>query len=386
MSARPRTIAVATVARSDWGHLGPVLTALRAAPDVRLLLFVGGTHLAEAFGRSVELIEAEGWPIAERVEMLEPSDAPEAIATSIGRGVAGFGRAYARHRPDLLVVLGDRFEMLSAAAAALPFVLPVAHLHGGEVTEGAIDNQIRHAITKCAHLHFVSAEPHARRVAAMGEEPWRIHNVGAPGLDRIRTARLLPRAELARRLDLTEGDRWLIVTYHPATLEYQDTARHTDELLAAFEKVDATCVVTYPNADTAGRTIIARLEEFAGRHDRVRLARNLGDDVYLSLLRHADAMVGNSSSGLIEAPSFELPVVNVGARQSGRLRAANVVDVGPDRDEILAGIDAALAPTFREGLRGLKNPYGDGHAAERIVHVLRTIELGPTLTRKREGA
>jgi UDP-hydrolysing UDP-N-acetyl-D-glucosamine 2-epimerase len=385
MSATPRRIAVVTVARSDWGHLGPVLTALRAAPDVRLLLFVGGTHLSDAFGRSVDLIEADGWPIDERIEMLEPSDSPEAITASIGRGVAGFGRAYARHRPDLVLVLGDRFEMLAAAAAALPFVLPVAHLHGGEVTEGAIDNQIRHAITKCAHLHLVSAEPHARRVAAMGEEGWRIHNVGAPGLDRIRMARLVSRAELAGRLGVAADDRWLVVTYHPATLEYQETGRHTDELLAALEKIDAACVMTYPNADTAGRTIIARLEEFAGRHDRVRLARNLGDDVYLSLLRHADAMVGNSSSGLIEAPSFELPVVNVGARQAGRLRAANVVDVGPDRDEIVSGIETALAPAFREGLRGMANPYGDGHAAERIVHVLRTVDLGPTLTRKREG-
>jgi len=386
VSAAPRTIAVVSVARSDWGHLGPVLAELRAAPDVRLLLFVGGMHLSEAFGRSVEMIEVEGWPIAERVEMLEASDAPEAVAASIGRGVAGFGRAYARHRPDLVVVLGDRFEMLAAAAAALPFVLPVAHLHGGEVTEGAIDNQIRHAITKCAHLHFVSAEPHARRVAAMGEEPWRIHNVGAPGLDRIRTTRLLSRADLARQLGVAAQDRWLLVTFHPATLEYQDTGRHTDELVAALEKVDASFVVTYPNADTAGRTVIARLEELAGRHARVRLVRNLGDDVYLSMLRHADAMVGNSSSGLIEAPSFELPVVNVGARQAGRLRAANVVDVGPQRDEILTGIETVLAPSFREGLRGMTNPYGDGHAAERIVRVLRTVELGPALARKREGA
>jgi UDP-hydrolysing UDP-N-acetyl-D-glucosamine 2-epimerase len=386
MSGSPRAIAVVTVARSDWGHLRPVLGELRVAHDVRLLLFVGGIHLAEAFGRTVDAIEAEGWPIAERVEMLEPSDAPEAIATSIGRGVVGFARAYARHRPDLVVVLGDRFEMLSAATAALPFVLPVAHLHGGEVTEGAIDNQIRHAITKCAHLHFVSAEPHARRVAAMGEEPWRIHLVGAPGLDRVRMTPLLSRAELARRLALDADDRWLLVTYHPATLEYRDTGRHVDELLAALEKVDATLVVTYPNADTAGRTVIARLEEFAGRHARVRLARNLGDDVYLSMLRHAHAMVGNSSSGLIEAPSFELPVVNVGARQAGRLRAANVVDVRPERDEILAGLEAALAPGFRAGLRGLANPYGDGRAAERIARVLRTVELSPALTRKREGA
>ena len=385
-TAEPRTIAVVSVARSDWGHLVPVLRELRGAPDVRLLLFVGGMHLSDVFGRSVELIEAEGWPIAERIEMLEPSDAPDAIATSIGRGVAGFGHAYARHRPDLVVVLGDRFEMLSAAAAALPFVLPVAHLHGGEVTEGAIDNQIRHSITKCAHLHFVSAETHARRVAGMGEEPWRIHNVGAPGLDRIRTTPRLSRADLAGRLGLAVGDRWLMVTYHPATLEYQDTGRHTDELVAALEKIDATFVVTYPNADTAGRTVIARLQELAGRHPRVRLVQNLGDDVYLSLMREADAMVGNSSSGLIEAPSFALPVVNVGARQAGRLRAANVIDVGPERDEILVGIETALAPAFRQGLSGMTNPYGDGHAAARIVRVLRTVELGPTLTRKREVA
>src|SRR5437867_1752911 len=276
--------------------------------------------------------------------------------------------------------------MLSAAVAALPFVLPVAHLHGGEVTEGAIDNQIRHAITKCARLHFVSAEPHARRVTAMGEEAWRIHTVGAPGLDRIRVAPVLSRAELAQRLGVAPEDRWLVVTFHPVTLEYQETGRYVHELLVALEKVDASLVVTYPNADTAGRTIIRHLEEFAARHARVRLIPNLGDGVYLSLLRHADAMVGNSSSGLIEAPSFELPVVNIGSRQAGRLRAANVLDVGAERDEILAGIEAVLAPGFREGLRGMTNPYGDGHAAERIVRVLRTVGLGPKLVRKREIA
>ena len=225
MSAAPRTIAVVSVGPSDWGHVRPVLSELRAAPDVRLLLFVGGMHLADTFGRSVDRIDAERWPIAERIDMLEPSDSPQAIATSIGRGVAGFGRAYARHRPDLLVVLGDRFEMLSAAAAALPFVLPVAHVHGGEATEGAIDNQIRHAITKCAHLHFVSAEPHARRVAAMGEEAWRIHNVGAPGLDRIRTTPLLTRADLARRIDIAAGDRWLVVTFHCSAAAATSIAR-----------------------------------------------------------------------------------------------------------------------------------------------------------------
>jgi len=384
--AGARTIGVVTVSRSDYGHLRPVLAALQTAPDVSLQVYVGGMHLSPRFGHTVDTVAADGWPIAARVDMLEPGDAPEAIGVSIGRGVGGFARVYAEHRPDLLVVLGDRFEMLAATMAALPFALPVAHLHGGEASEGAIDNQIRHAITKLSHLHLVSADAHARRVEGMGEERWRIYTVGAPGLDRIRTTRMLPRDELARRLGVSATGRWLIVTYHPVTLEYRDTAAHVDALVAALEKTDATLLVTYPNADTAGSVIIERLEEFAARCARVRLVRNLGDDLYLSVLAAADAMVGNSSSGLIEAPSFALPVVNVGRRQQSRLRGANVIDVGDATDEILAGLETALAPGARDRLRGTPNPYGDGHAAERIVRVLREVELGAPLVVKREVA
>jgi UDP-hydrolysing UDP-N-acetyl-D-glucosamine 2-epimerase len=382
----PRTIGVVSVARSDYGHLRPVLAAVQGAPDLRLQVYVGGMHLAARFGHTVDTIAADGWSIAARVEMLEPGDTPEALGVSMGRGVAGFARVYAECRPDLLVVLGDRFEMLAATTAALPFGLPVVHLHGGEASEGAIDNQIRHAITKLSHVHLVSADAHARRIEAMGEERWRIHTVGAPGLDRIRTTRLLSRAELARRFELPPTARWLLVTYHPVTLEYQQAGAHVDALIAALEKTDASLLVTYPNADTAAQTIIERLEEFGTRCGRVRLVRNLGDDVYLSMLGAADAMVGNSSSGLIEAPSFALPVVNVGRRQQGRLRGANVIDVGDTTDEILAGLETALAPGLRERLRGDRNPYGDGHAAERIVRVLRELELGPRLIMKREVA
>ena len=383
MSASRRAIGVVTVSRSDYGHLTPVLRELAAAPDVELLLLVGGMHLAEAFGLTVQAIEADGWAIAERIELLEPGDSPEAIAVSTGRGVAGFARAYARRRPDLLVVLGDRFEMLAAAVGALPFALPVAHLHGGEVTEGAFDNQIRHAITKLAHLHLVSAEAHARRVAALGEEGWRIHAVGAPGLDRIRTMRLLSRGELAAALGLPPEGRWALVTFHPATLEHGETAGQVEELVAALEKLDMTLVVTYPNADTAGRTIIERLEEFRARSPRVRLVKNLGDDRYLSLLEHAGLMIGNSSSGLIEAPSFGLPVVNVGSRQLGRLRGENVIDVGGHREEILRGVERALVPGLRERLRRLPNPYGDGRAAPRIARLLREVALDARLVQKR---
>ena len=383
-AASVRRVGVVTVSRSDYGHLRPVLEGIRSAPDLELVLFVAGMHLSPDFGLTVREIEADGVPIAERIDMLEGGDTPEAVAASTGRGVAGFAHALARQRPALLVVLGDRFEMLAAAVAALPFVLPVAHIHGGEVSEGAMDNQIRHAITKLAHLHFASAEPHARAIARMGEEPWRIHTVGAPGLDRLAGLAALSRETLARELGLPAAGPWVLVTFHPVTLEYRDTTAHIEELLAALEKTDGTLVLTYPNADTSGRQIIERLEDFAARHPRrCRLARNLGERLYLSLLRHADLMIGNSSSGLIEAPSFGLPVVNVGARQRGRLQGANVIDVEPSREDILRGIEGAQVPAFRAIARAAANPYGDGRAAPRIVEVLRTVSLDTRLVQKR---
>jgi UDP-hydrolysing UDP-N-acetyl-D-glucosamine 2-epimerase len=378
-----RTIGVVTVARSDWGHLLPLLQEIRAAPDLDLLLFVAGSHLAPRLGRTATFIEDAGWKIDEPVEMGLDSDAPEAIARSIGVGVMGFADALARSRPDLLLVLGDRFEMLSAAVAALPLTLPVAHVHGGEVTEAVIDEQIRHAITKLAHLHFPAAEPYARRLRQMGEEPWRIHACGAPGLDRFLTTPRLSRAELAARLGVSLGRPTLLVTFHPVTLASQDTAVHVSELLAALESIDADVVMTSPGLEVDSFGMIARLEGFSARRPRTRFVSSLGDDVYGSLLGEVDAMVGNSSSGLIEAPSFELPVVNIGDRQRGRLRAANVIDVGHGRDEIASGIARALDLAFRRGLVGLRNPYGDGHAAPRIIAVLRTVELGPRLIRKR---
>ncbi len=384
MTTARRRIGVVTVSRSDYGHLRSVLAGIRRAPDLELILFVAGMHLAPEFGDTLREIEADGFPIAARIEMLEKTDTPEAVAVSTGRGVEGFARAFAGRRPELVVVLGDRFEMLAAAVAALPFALPVAHIHGGEVSEGAMDNQIRHAITKLAHLHFASAEVHAKRIGNMGEEAWRIHTVGAPGLDRLAGLSALPREALARELGLPGEGAWHIVTFHPVTLEYRDTASHVDELLAALEKIDGTLVITYPNADTSGRVIIDRLEEFAARHPgRCRLVPSLGERLYLSLLSHAELMIGNSSSGLIEAPSFGLPAVNIGARQRGRLRGANVIDVAPSREDILRGIEAARAPAFRAQARAAANPYGDGRAAPRIVEVLRKVPLDARLVQKR---
>lgn len=378
-----RLIGVVTVARSDWGHLVPVLEAMHAAPDLAPRLIVGGAHLSPRFGGTLAAIEGAGWPIHARVKMLGAGDAPADMARAAARGVAGLAEVFARERLDCLVVLGDRIEMLGAAVAALPFALPVAHIHGGEVTEGAIDEQARHAITKLAHLHFAAAEPYARRILQMGEEPWRVHCVGAPGLDRLAGLATLSRADLAARLGLPLRRPTLLVTFHPVTLEHADTARHVDELAAALTAVDGDLIISYPGADTAHRAIVDRWTALAAARPGTRLAPSLGEDVYCSLLREADAMVGNSSSGIIEAGSFALPVVNVGSRQQGRLRGPNVVDVGYGRSEIAAGLVRALDPAFRLGLAGMRNPYGDGAAAPRIAQVLRTVELGPRLVRKR---
>jgi UDP-hydrolysing UDP-N-acetyl-D-glucosamine 2-epimerase len=378
-----RTIGVVTVARSDYGHLVPLLEALRGTPGITLQLYVAGAHLSPRFGSTVRAIEAGGWPISARIETTSASDEAVDVAAGVGAGVAGFARAFARGRPELLVLLGDRTEMLAAAVAALPLVIPVAHLHGGEVTEGAIDEQARHAITKLAHLHFPAAEPYARRIRQMGEEPWRVHCVGAPGLDRFARRAAMSREELAHRIGLPLRRPTLIVTFHPVTLEPGEAGAHCTELAGALEMVDGDVIITYPGADTAYDAVIRRLESLAATRPGTRMIPALGDDGYHALLQEADVMVGNSSSGLIEAPSFALPVVNVGIRQRGRVRAANVIDVGHGREEIAAGIRRALEPGFRAGLRGLVNPYGDGHAAPRIARVLREAELGPRLLRKR---
>jgi UDP-hydrolysing UDP-N-acetyl-D-glucosamine 2-epimerase len=371
------------VARSDYGIYRSVLRRIQADPDLTLHLIATGMHLSPEFGLTVGAIESEGIAIGDRVEMLLSSDSPEGIAKSMGLGVIGMAQSLAGKRPDILVVLGDRFEMHAAALAALPFKIPVAHIHGGELTAGAIDDALRHSITKLSHLHFVSTQEYADRVIQLGEEPWRVTLSGAPGLDNLQDTDLLSREELEHRLGLSIERSPLLVTFHPVTLEYEKTRRHTEELLKALSTVDSPIVFTMPNADTGGRVISTMLTEFVQGHENATIVDNLGTEGYFSLMAVAAAMVGNSSSGIIEAPSFKLPVVNIGARQEGRVRAANVIDVGYESGEILAGIMQAIQPPFRESLKALVNPYGSGHAAESIVDRLKTVVLEDTLIRKR---
>lgn len=372
-----------TVARSDWGLYLPVLERIRDDPELELVVLAGGTHLAGEFGATADEIEADGFEIDERVETVDEEDTPLGVARGMSRGTAGFAAAYERLRPDLVLVLGDRFEMHSAAVAAVPFRLPVAHIQGGELTQGAIDEQFRHSITKLAHLHFPSTEVYARRLRQLGEEPWRVVLTGAPAIDNLLRREPLSHPELERRFGLVLEEGTLLVTFHPVTLEFDDTPRQLDELLAALAETGRRLVFTFPNVDTSGRVVIERLKAFVGEYERAHFVPNLGSQAYLSLLREVAAMVGNSSSGIIEAASFELPVVNVGTRQEGRLRPRNVIDVGYGREEIAAGLRRALSAEFRESLLGLENPYGDGGAAERIAAALKSVELGPKLIVKR---
>jgi len=378
-----RTIGVVTVSRSDYGIYLPILRRIGADDELRLRLFVGGTHFAGAFGRTADAIEADGFTIDERIAVPLDDDSPAGVARSAGASTAAFASAFERSRPDILVVLGDRYDMHAAAVAALPLRIPVAHVHGGESSEGAIDEALRHSLTKLSHLHFASTAVHARRIEQLGEEPWRVTVSGAPALDNLAGFEPLPALELAARFGIDLTTPPLLVTYHPATLADASPEGEVDELLAAVDASGLPAVVTYPGADAHHRAIVERLRAFAQERPQTVLVESLGVRAYFTVMQGAAAMIGNSSSGIIEAASFALPVVNVGDRQQRRLRAANVLDVPCERAAIASAIERALSPAFRESLAGLENPYGDGGASERIVGRLREVELGRDLLVKR---
>lgn len=375
-----RTIGVVTVARSDYGIYRPLLRELAGRDGVELQLYVGGMHLRERFGSTIDEIENDGFPITARLDFLEDDDSQLAVASALGRGVAVFAEAFSDKRPDLLVVLGDRFEMLAAGLAALPLTIPLAHLHGGETTEGAVDESMRHALTKLSHLHFASTVAYARRIVQLGEEPWRVVTSGAPALDAIRGHTPLDDAALAERGVRLRGPT-LLVTFHPVTLEACDTERQLDAVLAAVDASGLDAVLTYPNADAGHERVAERLESFAD-DGRFTLVRSLGADAYYTLLGHVVAMVGNSSSGIIEAASFRLPVVDIGNRQRGRIRPANVLHAEPETAAIRDMLAHATSDQFRAGLATLENPYGDGHAAPRIADVLDSVPLDARLLAK----
>lgn len=380
-----RRVAVVTGGRPDYGLLLPLLRALEADPAFDLRIIATGMHLIPEQGETWRLIEQDGFDIAEKVDMRIDGDSPTAIAAAIGAGVAGMAAMLHRQRPDILVLLGDRFETLAAAIAAMVTRVPIAHIHGGEATEGLIDEPIRHSITKMAHIHFTATEEYRRRVIQLGEQPDQVHCVGAIGLDNIRAMHLLDRSGLEEALAIRLRRPTLVVTYHPVTLEAGSAAADADALLAALDSFsDAGIVITLPNADTDSAGLRDRLVGYADRHrGRVAAFAVLGTLRYLSLLAQCDAVIGNSSSGLIEAPSFCVPTVDIGDRQRGRIAPRSVIHCVPETPAIRRAIATALDPAFRLGLRDIVNPYGDGHATPKIIAVLRDAPLGETLVKKR---
>jgi UDP-hydrolysing UDP-N-acetyl-D-glucosamine 2-epimerase len=381
-----RRIAVITSSRADYSHLYWPLRLLSEHPEVDLRLIVMASHLAPEFGATVREIEKDGFPVAARIESLLSSDTDIGMAKSIGVALLSLADVLGGLRPDLLLVIADRYEMLAPASAALALRIPIAHIEGGEISEGAIDDAVRNALTKMSHIHFTSTQAARARVIAMGEEPWRVHRAGAPSLDHLRRSRLLTRDEVEARCGIDLHTPAIVVAYHPVTLEH-DTTVEAAALFEALEQIaeqgSTQLLFCYPNADAGSRALVERTRAFLGCHRNSRLFVNLDAVTYWSLLCEAEVMIGNSSSGIMETASFALPTVNIGLRQKGRERAGNVLDAAADTAAILARVAEARSAAFRASLAGMQNPYGDGHASERIVDVLTSAPLGSQLLIKR---
>jgi UDP-hydrolysing UDP-N-acetyl-D-glucosamine 2-epimerase len=378
MAKPKRKIAVVTGTRAEYGLLYWIIKGIHEDPGLELQLIVTGMHLSPEFGYTVRDIEIDGFPIAEKIEMLLSSDSEASISVSMGIGLIGFAKVYERLKPDVLLVLGDRFEIFAAVSAAVPLRIPVIHIHGGEATEGVMDEQFRHAITKMSAIHFPAAKKYADRIIQMGEKPERVYCFGAPGLDNLYKLKLMTRKELIKELDIPENEKIGVVTFHPEIINNFPVESQVQELLKALRRVrDIFWVITMSNADPGGRTIQALMEDFVRENpNRSKMFASLGQLRYLSLLKHAALMIGNSSSGIIEAPSFQLPVVNIGDRQKGRIRSENIIDVSICRErKIVDAINKAISDDFRNSLKGLVNPYGKGNVSSRIIKVLKKLNL-----------
>jgi UDP-hydrolysing UDP-N-acetyl-D-glucosamine 2-epimerase len=373
-----RTIAVVTSSRADYSHLYWPLHDLARHEDVDLKVIVLGAHLSPQFGETVKEIEKDGFPIAARLECLLSSDTDVGMAKTLGVAVLSLADVLGQMRPDLVLLIADRYEMLAPAAVALTLRIPIAHIEGGEISEGAIDDAVRNALTKMSHIHFTSTEAARARVISMGEEPWRVHRAGAPSLDHLRRSRLFGIHELEQQLELDLQRPTAVVAYHPVTI-VRDTTQEADSLFAALREIDAQILFCYPNADAGSHALLERTRAFLSTRSDARVFVNLDSVTYWSLLRQVALLIGNSSSGIMEAASFALPVVNVGFRQKGRERARNVLDAEPETKAILKKIGEAMGREFRESLAGMTNPYGNGHASEKIVQVLTTVPLSEEL-------
>lgn len=370
-----KKICFITGTRAEYGLLMPLMKAVQEDDNFQLQLLVTGMHLSPEFGLTYQQIERDGFTIDEKVEMLLSADSASSIAKSTGLGMIGYTDALMRLQPDWVIVLGDRYEVFAATTTAFLLRIPIAHVSGGEVTEGATDDAMRHAISKMSYLHFTSTDEYKRRVEQLGESPDRVFNVGATGLDNILQLDLLSREALSESIQFDLSTPYLLVTFHPVTLESQSSETQFQAFLDALDAFpDLKVVITLPNSDADGRVIINMIQQYVKENaHRVAAYTSLGQLRYLSAMKHAVAVVGNSSSGIIETPAFYIPTVNIGDRQRGRARVSSIIDCPTDTPSVIEAIQQAVSPSFQAHCKTVKNPYGDGHTAERIMQILRKV-------------
>lgn len=379
-----RKILVVTGTRSEYGLLYNTMREIQKSEKLELQLIVTGNHLVSDFGGTIKEIKKDGFNIDEEIDMIINSDRKSALVKSMGIEIIQMAQSFDRLKPDLLLILGDRYETFMAATCAMMMNVSIAHMNGGESTEGAIDEQIRHAITKMAHIHFPGAEYYKERIIKMGEEAWRVFNVGQAGVENIKRIELYSKEAIEEELNILDKKRLFMITYHPVTLEIENVEMQVDNLLEALKEFDGNYVFTYPNADFGSKVIIDKINKFADENKNAYIFSSLGQKRYLSLLKYADVMVGNSSSGIIESQVFKLPVVNIGNRQKGRLRTQNIIDTGYSKAEILEGIKRALQDEqFKNQLDNIDNIYGDGNTSTKIIKVLETINIDKKLLEKK---
>ena len=379
-----RKICVATGGRSDYGLLYWLMKEIQSDSELKLQVVVTGMHLMPEFGNTFRTIEQDGFQISAKIVTDLKGDSAEAITKSIGTAIIGFGKAFNVLKPDVLVVLGDRFEIFSACVAATPLQIPIAHVHGGETSQGAFDESFRHAMTKMTHYHFVATEDARRRVIQLGEQPDRVFRVGAPGLDQLDKLKLMSRETFLQAVGLDSSKPFFLVTFHPVTLEANTAGSQFKELLEALEQFhEIQTIFTTSNSDTSYQSINGLLDQYISQHQRTSKAfQMMGSLKYLSALAYADAVIGNSSSALIEAPTFKVPAINIGDRQKGRIKGANVICCEPRKDRIVQAIQKGIDPEFRNSLKDSKNPYGEGGASKRIKDHLKRISLNSEILKK----
>jgi GDP/UDP-N,N'-diacetylbacillosamine 2-epimerase (hydrolysing) len=376
-------ICVVTGTRAEYGLLRWVMEGIVNSTTLQLQIVATGMHLSPEFGMTVNQIEQDGFQVDRKIEMLLSSDSAVGVTKSTGLATISFAEAFNELSPDLIILLGDRYELLAASTAALIARIPVAHIHGGETTEGAFDEAIRHSITKMSHLHFVAAEIYKKRVIQLGEQPKYVFNVGGLGIDNIKKLKLLGRKKLEREINYQFSEQNLLITFHPVTLENNSSEKQIKAILKALNRLkDIGLIFTMPNSDTNGRIIFTLLEQFCANRSNAVCHKSLGQLRYLSCLKYVDAVVGNSSSGLLEVPSFKIPTVNIGDRQKGRLAAKSVINCHPSYESTLSAISKALEPEIKISLRNIENPYGNGGASAKIVEVLETINLDGIIKKK----